>query len=179
MWVVETTVIAGEEGEEDESKDEDGWATWQSEGKMNMLNAKSLLPRYNLSASTRCAESSYRGLLITRNKREWTLPSFILPASDRTLIWSPHVSLRLHLCLLLTRRMQAVVVFSPLSIDLRRTILFLMTGWLPMRKHFITARYSRQVERCREQSIRSAHTDFSAIGSRWNIDKTTTTKKKL
>lgn len=44
MWVVETTVIAGEEGEEDESKDEDGWATWQSEGKMKTLNAKSLLP---------------------------------------------------------------------------------------------------------------------------------------
>lgn len=44
MWVVETTVIAGVEGEEDESKEEDGWATRQSEGKMNTLNAKSLLP---------------------------------------------------------------------------------------------------------------------------------------
>lgn len=43
MWVVETTVIAGEEGEEDESEDKDGRAVQQSEGKMNTLNAKSLL----------------------------------------------------------------------------------------------------------------------------------------
>lgn len=46
------------------------------------------------------------------------------------------------------------------SIDLWWTILHLMTGWLPIRKHFITAWYSRQVKQCCEDSICLAHMDI-------------------
>lgn len=43
------------------------------------------------------------------------------------------------------------------SIDLGWPILYLMTGWLSIRKHFITACYSKQVKQCCEDSACLAH----------------------
>lgn len=43
------------------------------------------------------------------------------------------------------------------SIDLRWPLVYLMTGWLPMRKHFITSRYSKQVKLLRGQHLSCAH----------------------
>lgn len=45
---------------------------------------------------------------------------------------------------------------SPL---LRRSLLYLMTDWLPIRKHFIRPRYSKQVKQRRQDSISPAHMD--------------------
>lgn len=42
-------------------------------------------------------------------------------------------------------------------------ILHLITGWLPRRKHFITAWYSKQVKQCCEYSICIAHMDIQDL----------------
>lgn len=53
-------------------------------------------------------------------------------------------------------------------IDLKWPVLYLMTGWLHIRKHFITAWYSRQVKQWSEGSVCLVHMDiWDSITVKW------------
>lgn len=75
-----------------------------------------------------------------------------------TLIWIS-LSLHLHNHLLLTLWVQTFTVLSSFRL-ISIGLFFLMTGWLPIRMHFITAWYNKQVKQHCEESICLAHMEI-------------------
>lgn len=146
MWVFETTVIAagGRGGTRMRVR------TKMAEGCHSEAAS--------MSGSIICFQHKMFRETLHREKYKLRRMKETLPSLPPSSIWSSlSLSLHLHHCPLLTLQIQTFTVPLVFSIDFRWPILCLMTGWLPLRKHFITAWYSKQEEQCREDSVCIAH----------------------